>query len=463
MYCTSCGNAINDGDRFCTNCGASVFDDGIANDPTAVFSDASNALSGDMYSASSEISSGVSHEAQPDIHSWVDEASFVPVSQGGAGSSFTDVHGMGVTSGKSNRRRNIVIAIVIAAAVVVAIVLAAMFIFQESDEQVTEAYFGSSERIKVARSTVIIPRDSSGTSVSNYTVSVESANDESGNSIDVSGYPRLIIENTEGFTISDIIGDDGDEGVYNIVVTDENGNEQELPPIEVDDSTESDIVYVEPDPQLVSYAALFLDKINEIIDEHGGPEIVTYSGYANISYSYLVGLGYADLIDFGDGEQRLVVVYADRYTMLSYDSDPAAYGVVNDYILEIWEVDDSGDSLSLAWSGLAATTNGGYPTVTMYTDSDSGNLAVQARVFTEDYTTIVTIGLNDSYEISEVDISLFDTTWRGEFFELCGIIVGGQYQTEDIAQYHAIDETSEIVPDLVAELEWLVGETSSGF
>lgn len=85
---------------------------------------------------------------------------------------------------------------------------------------------------------------------------------------------------------------------------------------------------------------LFLDKIDELEDAHGAASLnVTSPSEAGSPYvAYLLGLAYAQIVDFGDGEDCLVTVYCDG----TASTDPSELG----YIVEVWEYDEDSQSLS---------------------------------------------------------------------------------------------------------------------
>lgn len=94
-----------------------------------------------------------------------------------------------------------------------------------------------------------------------------------------------------------------------------------------------------------AYAA-FGGKVKELIDRYGSPGIAKAPG--NYDLTYATGLAYARLVDFGDGDQRLVVCYLDAANC-KQPAEPG--GDPEDYCVEVWQY--SSGNLELAHSGTA--------------------------------------------------------------------------------------------------------------
>ena len=93
-----------------------------------------------------------------------------------------------------------------------------------------------------------------------------------------------------------------------------------------------------------AYAA-YASKLGEIMEKHGRPGIApAYGG----QFSYATGLAYADLMDFGDGDYRLVACYLDMDNCKKPD-EPGSYP--EDYCVEVWQYSEG--NLELAYSGTA--------------------------------------------------------------------------------------------------------------
>lgn len=225
---------------------------------------------------------------------------------------------------------------------------------------------GHSDTVTVSRTSRIIPRSVSGETPSHYYVRVRRAVDSNGNEIDVSSLPELEVEGDGGFVPETIISDLPD-GTYTFEIDD--GNEPfDLPPVDITNEPEGqgeqgrdEGVTIQATPEQETEGdsqeagdekpktadELFLDKINELEDEYGEAEVKVQQN-RKLYLSYLSGLAYAELVDFGDGAERLVTMYLDKGT----EDDP--YRAT--YTLQVWEhneetheldcvVGEDGDSL----------------------------------------------------------------------------------------------------------------------
>ena len=115
---------------------------------------------------------------------------------------------------------------------------------------------------------------------------------------------------------------------------------------------------------------LYNDKIQEYIQAYGEPasELPDESGWAVGNEWYLTGLCFADMVDFGDGVERLVCAYnnksvttEDRYLLLEQA-----------HTVEVWQPGADG-GIEMAYSSSAANIgNGGYSGL-MFFESD-GNV-----------------------------------------------------------------------------------------
>lgn len=85
-----------------------------------------------------------------------------------------------------------------------------------------------------------------------------------------------------------------------------------------------------------AYAAYGV-KVRELVDRYGKPRIASAANEANTTYAS--GLAYAGLIDFGDGDPRLVTCYLDTGNCKD-PSQPGAYP--EDYRVEAWQYSSQG-------------------------------------------------------------------------------------------------------------------------
>lgn len=205
----------------------------------------------------------------------------------------------------------------------------------------------TADALTVSRTARFVPQAADGTPLEHYVVRLKHAIDQDGNEIDVSDVPALSVEDDSGFVVDDLIAGLPD-GRYTFEV-DDGETKQELPQVTIDEDYEdgeSGSIEIQgeetpsdtdDDPDLgMSAEELLLWKLNKLEEMHGSPTIEVYE-HAGQFFSYVTGLAYAGLIDFGDGIERLLVIYNDG----KHDEVPA----YSDYRIEIWERDDETGAL----------------------------------------------------------------------------------------------------------------------
>lgn len=130
-------------------------------------------------------------------------------------------------------------------------------------------------------------------------------------------------------------------------------------------------------------AQLFLDKIEELKATYGSPSYVTSS---NVKLNK--GLCYAELIDFGDGEERLLVAYCTVKNLSGF-SDITSHG---DYQFEIWEYDDGISNIKLSYKANANSTNGAFFYLLILQDSDLNTYILSDIYYTDFQNAEMAIG-----------------------------------------------------------------------
>ena len=335
MFCTNCGANLPDGAKFCTSCGARL--DGAQDAP-------------------------------------------VPAPQPAPASAPQ------ATPGKKRRRG---LAIAVACALVVLLAAGALVVTRLLGlwgVEIPTVSFGSREQMAVSRVTRIVPRDASGAPVAHYVVKLREGTAADGSSIDVSELPNLDVTGTdEGFSM----GDFGElaTGTYEVTITPDDQVPQFIPPVSVvdeapDSGTETappEKIAVAPSQEGASggagaaapahkgrYAA-YLSVVRDIEASSAEPTLVSSpetSGYRQF-WSY--GLAYADLVDFGDGRELLVVAYA---------ADPSVAerypGSMDSYNVEVWGYDEATDAATMLWQGHQSFSNGGYAYVDFGATMENG-------------------------------------------------------------------------------------------
>lgn len=127
-------------------------------------------------------------------------------------------------------------------------------------------------------------------------------------------------------------------------------------------------------------AQLFLDKIDELKATYGKP------GLVDDDWTYSKGLCYAELIDFGDGKERLLVAYCTSSNP-AYDADA--------YWFEVWEYDDEDSTLRRAIVDTPPFSNGGTIYLTLCHDENANVYLYTYVIFSEFSTAMKYYGLLD--------------------------------------------------------------------
>ncbi|MBY4796967.1 zinc-ribbon domain-containing protein [Collinsella sp. AGMB00827] len=217
-------------------------------------------------------------------------------------------------------------------------------------------HYGKATVITVSRRAPIVPADEQGTPLERYTLSITKATDSSGKPIDLDEAPSFKVKGEDGFTMDALLDQELPDGTYQITLRTSEGNVKTLPPIEVTPNGSNESVTITPapgDPNHPSSNQLFLAKIEELSEAYGEPEISCHNitklsdtGGANQSLvqARADGLAYAELIDFGDGVERLVTAHLTKdgfASLLSPDS-----GIR--YEVELWKYDEATGSVRAA-------------------------------------------------------------------------------------------------------------------
>lgn len=249
--------------------------------------------------------------------------------------------------------------------------------------------YASNEEVPVASGTAIVPLDDRDEPFASYTVRVKQADDADGRAIDIADMPNLDVQGTEGFTLGDLGALDA--GTYRLVIEDgASGASYDLPPLVLGGASqgggEASRVTVRPpqdtsDPDELAAQgkyARFRDKLQGLVDTYGDASITVMKLDEQRFLAWAAGVAYAELVDFGDGAERLVVAYCTEREFSSAEDvqarDDGEYGPrASDYTVEVWEYDEAADELSMMCRTTAAAGASDAPVVEYVENPDTGS------------------------------------------------------------------------------------------
>lgn len=249
--------------------------------------------------------------------------------------------------------------------------------------------YASNEEVPVASGTAIVPLDDRDEPFASYTVRVKQADDADGRAIDIADMPNLDVQGTEGFTLGDLGALDA--GTYRLVIEDgASGASYDLPPLVLGGASqgggEASRVTVRPpqdtsDPDELAAQgkyACFRDRLQGLVDTYGDASITVMKLDEQRFLAWAAGVAYAELVDFGDGAERLVVAYCTERDFASAEDvqarDDGEYGPrASDYTVEVWEYDEAADELSMMCRTTAAAGASDAPVVEYVENPDTGS------------------------------------------------------------------------------------------
>ena len=319
------------------------------------------------------------------------------------------------------------------------------------------------------------------------TVRVKQADDPDGSALAIDDIPGLSVEGDEGFTLRDFgalesgtywLGIEADGGDRD---GEDNSSLYDLPPLTLDDSdTQSD-----PPSKLEVLPPAGADdktklarrgKYGSYYDVLDGP-IQTY-GDASLSVlkvddskyeTWDAGVSYAGLVNFGDGVERLVVMYCTEKEFAASDaielSDdlPPTDGLgpaVDNYRVEVYEYDEVGDEATMVCQMAPANEDGSSEPELMLVESPDGLTCLVAGPkgagsYGQVCYGVDTEGAFDALTVGTEEFSRWTVVQRFRFVSL------GSSQEAALgdagAQELSCEETAQTVKDLTARLKTLAG------
>ncbi|OUO45006.1 hypothetical protein B5F79_10555 [Olsenella sp. An285] len=131
-----------------------------------------------------------------------------------------------------------------------------------------------------------------------------------------------------------------------------------------------------PEPVRLGRYGSFLAKVRELEGGHGTAQLVSGVrdwGFAVEPANWLVGTCFAGVIDFGDGEERLVTAFSRPGVAQRY---PDAW---DDYHVQVWEYDEAADATRLSWEGGSTLLSVGYPRVELSVSPDGSRTYIHVN------------------------------------------------------------------------------------
>lgn len=344
--------------------------------------------------------------------------------------------------------------------------------------ETVEASYASADTVDVSFESTIVPMDEQGEPMTTYTVRVKQASDDSGEAIDIVDIPMLSVEGSGGFTIGDF--GDLDEGSYLLCVSSDSGEAYDLPWLEVAEEGTGMPACVEvsvPDVVLSDKPLLsrglygcYLDTLTGAVDAYGDASL-TVMKLADQQYlAWTAGVSYASLVDFGDGVERLVIVYckdekfaeSDVIELSANESTDSVGGPsASDYLVEVWEYDPDADEAVRVGEMKPADDGEGYPILGLV-ENPSGGLCLRAGgqdVNGSDATRYYGVGDDGAFGALTVDNS---TAERWETEENYRFVHSGTTQDAalgDAGENEAsCEETAQTVMDLKSTLARAAGD-----
>lgn len=310
MFCTKCGAELADGARFCIKCGAALATDGSAVQESAP------ALDGAVAGDAAPVDAAGTAAGEPAAPA--DAAAAEPPAAAGdqaaaAGTKLADAPDAASASAKKKVRKPLLIAACVALVLVAGVGGAiALRGGGGAVPAALELVYGSNDVSAVARSARLVPLDGDGEPIAHYWIRFRRAVDADGEEIDLTDVEAFEVTGTDGFVIGDVLADLPDGTYYPVISDEEDGEDRPLPPMNVGDGEDANggTITIKPDAeQKLGADALFLAKLETLQAKYGGPAIGVKKIADGMYLSLLNGFAYAELIDFGDGIERLALAY----------------------------------------------------------------------------------------------------------------------------------------------------------
>lgn len=387
------------------------------------------------------------------------------------------------------RNSNTPVIIGVAAVILVLVAAAGAFIWTHGSIQgaldaitgnVSDAtvYYASDDAVEVAEDTHLVPKSSQGEPLTSYVVRIKQADNADGVAIDPSELPNLSVEGSQGFSL----GDFGSlqAGTYLLSVTDSADTEYDLPPLTLDMSGSThdapsrlDIAASSSTATLAKRGkyACFRDVLNGLVDAYGDASLTVLMLDEERYLGWVAGVSYAELVDFGDGIERLVVMYCtdSSFTVsdvIEVDDDaPAtdAWGPrAENYQIEVWEYDTAADEAIMVCQMAPAENVAGGAYLAYGVNPLDESLCLRAGgTDVNGSAAQLSYGVRDdgTFGTLSVDSSEADRWETAKYFQFLHVGMTQDAALDDAGTGETSCEgTAQTVKDLTAKLATLCGE-----
>ena len=340
------------------------------------------------------------------------------------------------------------------------------------------AYYLSTEPVPVEASTMLRPQDAQGQPLDSYEVRVKRARDEDGAALDVATMPVWTVSGADGFSLENLGVEQN--GTYELGITAGDGATYDLPPVTLgaDETVEESSIQIMA-PEGADKDALarrgmyksYLDTLQSLQDQYGKPSLSVCKLQEEKYLAWVAGVSYAGLVDFGDGAERLVVLYCTSKNwaitdVVDLSGEPAMDGigpVASDYRLEVWEYDQAEDKAVRVYQGqpMADASDTAVADVAFATDSaDDSPLMLVASTGVNGSAAQGYFGLLEKGGVGVLSVGAVDTAQvvKAERYATSSLGI-----TQDAALSYAgsdersCEETAQTVKDLEARLRTITG------
>ena len=287
----------------------------------------------------------------------------------------------------------------------------------EDEPLVATGEFGSLESVEVASSTSIVPEVAKEEATDSYRVRIKQAEDSFGAFIPVDDLPILSVTGSEGFSLADF--GSLNEGTYYLSIRLASGNPLDIPPLVLNGAASSEGLPEKVDVAMPADATsdsvlarrgkyeAYLDALNALVEAHGEPSLTVMKLDDEQYLSWVSGVSYAGLLDFGDGAERLVVMYClDRefaesdIVEIEENASVDDFGpMAEDYRIEIYEYDLIADEAVMISQTTPEATRDGRATLRFVKDSDGHTLLGAAG---ESAGEVAYYGVNEAGSFGEL-------------------------------------------------------------